>query len=498
MKLDSARIELAPVGKDKPAILSLDLGAARVVHKSVDVSGLAPGQYTIRLVGRDRADNEAFVSRDITVSGERKADKVELLFPVEGEFFAGPFRVTGRVSMGVAGTGGSPSGGASSATILLDGRDAGVAPLSALGYFSFALSPEAAAELKEGGHLLQARAVNPEGKVIESRKISVSWSGEGPWASIDSLATGAYLPERPWLSGSAGWTSPAPDPNDPGAVAAFKKGAASRAVSRVELSLDNGRTFHAVSGKEKWRFRLETQDYSEGELFIIVRAWFPDGRNAVSKAILRLDKTLPEIRVAEPAENGRYNQSLRASGMAQDASGLEAVALSLRKGDKRGYELPAFIQGLYLDGHAFGATQWEAGLGLTFFNDNVKLQANYGRMPELWGGEEQRFFGDVLSAKLIANVLFLPFSSFLGPDWDFLSASLGVGAQFNYFTMPGSTPQGISAVIGQVEFPKVTLRSLSFMKKYSFYFEEQLWFISSESQPEFRPASTLGVRIGIF
>jgi hypothetical protein len=486
LKLAGARIEIAPVGKDKPPLISVELGSARVVRKSIDISALAPGDYAVRLVARDSADNESLASRDIKVSAARPDDKVELLFPVEGDSSCGRLKVSGRATI---------FGGASAVTILVDGADSGSAPLSPLGYFSFEVPPE---KLADGSHAIGARAVNGEGKAIEARAARIDWKAEGPWLSIDSLSAGSYLSYRPWLSGSSGWAMPGPDPKDKAAVDAYRKGAASRRVVKVAVSLDNGKSYREAQGTERWRFRLETQDYAEGGIHLIVRASFGDGSVAVAKTILSLDKTPPEVKIVEPAENGRFNGIIHSVGTASDSSGLASVDLSIRKGDKRGYELPGFIQGLYLDGHVFGGTEWETGLGLTFFNDNVKLQASYGQMPETVDGERQRFYGDVLSAKLIANVLFLPFASFLGPDWDFLSTSLGVGAQFSYFSMGDNTDQGISAIIGQIEFPKVSLKQLAFMKEYSLYFEEQLWFIASESQPEFRPVSTLGVRVGLF
>jgi hypothetical protein len=88
-----------------------------------------------------------------------------------------------------------------------------------------------------------------------------------------------------------------------------------------------------------------------------------------------------------PIENSRFSSHIHVAGTASDdESGLASVELELRKGDKRGYELPAFIQGLYLDGHFLGATTSEAGL------------------------------------KLIANVFYLPFASLFGPDWDAFSS----------------------------------------------------------------------------
>ena len=190
------------------------------------------------------------------------------------------------------------------------------------------------------------------------------------------------------------------------------------------MSLDDGRTFAPAKGTSPWSFRLETQDYKEGALRVIVRARYVDGSTASVRAMYYLDKTPPEIEVLTPSEGGRFSGILALSGRAYDLNGLESVGIALRKGDKANYEVPSFIQGLYVDGQLLGATDWETGLGLTFFGDNVKLEGIYGQAPETDpAGNPQSFYGDVFGAKLIANILYLPFNSLFGPDWSFLSAS---------------------------------------------------------------------------
>ncbi len=490
-KLASVRAELIPIGKDVPPVLTVDLGQSEVVRSRLDVSALPPGPYTFRLIGRDRADNEALASRDIVLSRERPADRVELFSPVEGQEVSGRLRLYGRATI---------AGGASTVTVLSDGMDVGSAPLDAQGYFVFDVPVD---RLGDGDHAFSARGVGSENKVIESRKALVSWKTEGPWLTVDSLALGAYLPERPWLSGKAGWTARGPDATDAAAVAASRKAASGKRVEKVEVSLDNGRSFQRASGRETWRYRLETQNYSEGGIFLLVRGTFADGSVVVTRTMFSLDKTPPAVRILVPAENSRFSSHIRVAGTASDdESGLASVELELRKGDKHGYELPAFIQGLYLDTHVFGATTWEAGLGLSFFDDNVKLQAMYGQAPATdESGAPQRFFGGVYSAKLIANLFYLPFSSVFGPDWDAFSASLGLGTEFSYFDMNGTTDgKVLSGVVLQLEFPKYTLKQLTFLKKYSLYVEEEAWFVSSDvpgaSTILFR--TTLGARLGLF
>jgi hypothetical protein len=490
-KLASVRAELLPVGQDKPPAFEADLGRSEVVRHRLDVSSLPPGAYTLRLIARDGADNETFVSRDIVLKAQHPTDSVALFYPVGGQEVSGRLTICGRALI---------AGGASTVTILADGTEVGAAKADARGYFSLDMP---AGRLGDGERLLSARCVGADGASVESSATSFVWKTEGPWLSIGTPVFGSYLSERPWLSGKAGWTIAAPNPKDAPAVAAFRKAAAGRRVEKVEVSFDNGRTYQKAAGRESWRFRLETPTYPDGEIFLLVRATFVDGSAVIARTVFNLDKTPPAVRILSPAENTRFADHIRVSGTASDdESGLASVAVELRKGDKRGYELPAFVQGLYLDAHFFGATSWEAGLGLSFFGDNVKLQAAYGQAPTTdSAGNLQRFFGGVYSAKLIANVFYLPFSSILGPDWSMFSSSLGLGAEFSYFDMNGTTEgKGLSAVLAQLEFPKYTLGSVSFMKKYSFYLEEEAWFVSSDvpGASTILLMTTFGVRLGLF
>ena len=491
--LASSRIEIAPVGRASPPSMTIELGVGGIVRRTVDASGLAPGAYTVRIVARDRADNEALASRDIVVEGGGPANFVELLYPLEGSSVAGKLIAYGRAVV---------AGGASK-VLLRSGETAlGEAAPDENGYFAVEASTKT---IEDGVLSLVAVAVPADPGLaavseVASRPSRVEWKRLGPWISIGNFPLGRYLPYRPYLEGTAGWAMDFPDPEDKVAVEAYRKAQKERIPVAVEVSLDNGRSFLPASGTEKWRFRLETQVYPEGGQYFITRARFKDGSSASAKTLLFLDKTRPEVEVDRPVEDGRYNGVLAVSGTAFDANGLAEVTVAIRKGDKKSYAVPAFIQGLYLDGHVLGATTWEAGLGLTFFDDNVKLQASYGQAPgadEL--GNPQRFYGDVLAAKLIANIGLLPFNALFGPDWDWLSASLGVGANFSYFTKSqGGDGLIVSAVFGQLEFPKLTMKDLKFFKTFSVYTEMQVWVVSSDVEGGFIPRMSFGTRVGLF
>jgi len=484
----SSRIEVAAIGAASPPKLVVDLGTDKIAQRVIDLSGLAPGAYTVRLVVKDRADNEALAARDITVTGGAPADSISVVFPVEGEKSAGRLRVQGRARV---------ASGAGPVSVLADGRVLGSADPDALGWYSFEIPTGA---LGDGLHRLKARTITAQGRAVESPETRISWSALGPWISIDSIPSGKYLAYRPYLSGKAGWMAEDPPSGDKKALEAYAREAKSRLPQSVEVSLDDGRSFLPAKGAASWSFRLETQDYREGGLHVIVRARYLNGASATVKALYFLDKTPPEVEVLSPAEGGRFNGVLALSGRASDQNGLESVGVALRKGDKARYEVPSFIQGLYLDAQGLGATTWQAGVGLTFFGDNVKLQALYGQAPATdANGDAQSFFGDVFGAKLIANLLYLPFDSFFGPDWSFLSTSLGVGADFTYFsqTQAGSGLL-VGAVFGQLEFPKLTLAGSGVFKKFSLYTEYQLWVLSSVVSGGFIPKISFGARVGVF
>jgi len=483
----SSRIEVAPVGDSTPPQIVVDLGTDEIVQRAIDVSGLKPGVYTVRLIVRDRADNEGLASRNVKVVAALPVDTLSIFFPIEGARLSGKLRIQGRAVV---------ASGAQTVSILSDGAVLGAAEPDALGWYSLDVP-----ELADGKHVLKARTSAKDGRVVESSDTRLEWASLGPWVSIESPASGKYLDYRPFLKGKAGWAAEGPPAGgNKKELEAYKKAAKSRQVVAVDVSLDDGRTFAPAKGKSSWTFRLETQDFKEGPLHAIVRARYADGTIADAKGLYFLDKTPPEVQVLSPSEGGRFNGMLELEGRSFDANGMTSVGVALRKGDKSRYELPSFIQGLFLDAQILGATTWQAGAGLSFFSDNVKLEALYGQAPATdSSGVDESFYGAVMGGKLVANVLYLPFDTFFGPDWSFLSTSLGVGANFSYFT---KTQSGsgliVGSVFGQLEFPKITFRNASAFKKISFYTEYQLWILSSVIDGGFIPKLSFGARVGVF
>jgi len=272
------------------------------------------------------------------------------------------------------------------------------------------------------------------------------------------------------------------------------------------VSMDNGRSFFKVDGTEKWQFRLQSQDYPDGEIRLMAKATFVDGATAFDESILDLDDTPPQVVLLTPREEGRFNSVVNMTGTAHDENGISEVRAVVRKGDKANYEVPAFIQGLYFEGHGLGATAWDFGTGLTFFDDNVKLQVQIGMAPQfdIETLMEQAFYGWAFGAKLLANIAKLPFNYFLGPDWDFLSMSFAVGATFTYVTNTndfvtfGGPGTIVGAVVGQLEFPIIKNRAMSIFNTYSLFVEYQLWFISSDVEARLRNEIAFGIRLGVF
>ena len=475
--------ELLGIGSSEP-LKRKELDTTAVVQAEMDISTLPAGSYMLRLGVRDRATNETFVTRELVIHDERPGLSLDIQLPVSGEKVTGKLLVAGRFA-GVN----YPA----TVTILSDGTEIGSAETDNTGHYFTMIADERLPA--DGPLVLSARAFDPEGNPVGSRKIPLEWSRNGPWATVESLNFGEYIPYRPFLTGSTGWIGEVP--SDPKEAKAVLK---SRIPSRVEVSLDDGRSFATARGTQDWRFRLETQDYPEGGLYPIIRVRYEDGSVAVVRTVLGLDKTVPRLEVLDPVEGALFDNLIQVNGTSWDDRGLADLSVYLRAGDKAGYELPSFIQGLYLDTHFLGASYWDLGLGLTFFDDAVKLQFQLGSAPSVTeDADSVRFGGMVYGVKLLASLARLPFGFLLGPDWDFLSAEAMVGANFSYFSESVSG-QGlvIAAVVAQLEFPKVTIKEWSFLRTYSFYTEAQFWSVSSDVQSGVVPRLSLGLRFGLF
>ncbi|MBN1835579.1 MAG: hypothetical protein JW820_06995 [Spirochaetales bacterium] len=468
-------------------IMDQPLALDEVIAERLDIDQLPPGWYNLRLEASDQAGNRSYISRNFLKRPSANAERVELFYPADGERLAGPLNIGGRVysERSLAGA---------TVAVTLDGERLETGTLSSTGHFHLKTGPE---RVPAGSHSLQVQLLLAGEPPLESQIHRFEYEHAGPWVDITSMAPGDYVSGRPFLEGQAGYSSAQAQGTEPESTGG-ERTVSTPKVQIVEISMDNGRSFEKADGRQSWRYRLETQALPNGPLRLLVRASFSDGRTAVTRTQLIVDTRPPDVSLLEPAEGGKFNDSISLIGTAGDDSGLQEIAVSLREGGKNRYQVPGFIQGLYLDFHAMGATYFDAGFGLTFFEDNVKLQLQIGMSPP------GRFSGLVIGAKLLANIATLPFGYFFGPSWDFFSMSLAVGANFSYFTMSEGrvefTDAGLvlGGIVAQLEFARFEIARWRVLNDYALYTEYQLWFISSDIEAGTASRIAFGLRVGLF
>lgn len=455
----------------------------------VDTSPLPRGWYNLRVEAEDLAGNTNRIARNLLIEPPQLRSAPEILVPADGASIAHQFTVTVAAAPGTE-----------VLTLLADGSPIAVIQLAENGVGSVLVEP---GTIREGEVTLQARADATEGAAeLVSVPHVISFAAAGPWVAVSNAAEAvpflSFVRDRPFLSGSAGYQIELPEAVDRETERARRAIAEQYEIERVEVSLDNGRTFGEARGTTDWEYRIETTELTDGQHNLVVRAQFANGESAVVRHAVVVDELAPQVRLLEPQERDTFDESVRIVGITTDENPLQDVAVVLREGDKSRYSVPSFIQGLYVDFHALGATYWDAGAGLTFFDNNVRLQAQIGVAPP------GRFSGLVMGAKLLANVASFPASFLFGPDLEWLSAALTVGANFSYFTMSDDeiafTEEGLvlAGMLAQLEFPIVTVADLALFNTYSLYSEAQLWFISSDVQGGTAFRLGFGVRLNVF
>ena len=497
-----------------------------IIGETLDITDLPDGFYNVELSGEDKAGNRTNVSRNIHLDKSRPPAVVDVLYPLNGEHKNGNFNIYGQASSNIEGK-------ISSLKLYVDDKFVKETSLSESGFFKFEITPASevntgmvdeegnpiktiVTDMTDGTHTYYVEAVLEDGRNVPSIKQTITYSSIGPWITLDNFTYGDFAMRRPYLKGRAGYSR---NPEEVAAAKAkdakkeFKDMVAAKTVAKVELSFDNGKTFEELSTNDKWLYRVENQDWSEGYHFLLIRATMKNGEVAIERTIVQIDNTAPTIKLIAPGNGGRYNQMLEASGLSKDSVGLDSVKIALRKGDKSSYEVPSFIQGLYVDFHFWGASLFEVGAGLTFFDDNVKLQFVFGQFTQEQrdavnafigrSQTEMRYGGNIFGGKLLANISTIPFSFFFGHDFDWLSASVAVGAQFNYFSQSNSgAGQILSAVLAQLEFPRVHISEIKAFSTFSIYNEYSLWFIpsdvASEDIKKFAHQYSIGLRVNIF
>ena len=533
--LDSVVIEMRSLdGSQVPAeFRSRQQGAAAIIKDALDVSRLNDGHYNLYIVAQDKAGNVTRISRNFELARQTFRNFVDILYPLDNETTSGEFYLYGRA-------GGTDKAG--TVTIRVNNTDMATADVDDSGYFRFLLNSDV---LSYGNNTIAVSSNFGGRQVTLSRTNNIIYNGQGPWVTIDSFNFGDFAYERPYIFGRAGYILSDEDRNllaDRATSRDVKAAINAKTVDFTEISFDNGKTFTRaglpLNREMTYRYRLETGDMVEGMHFILVRSTMKNGETAVTRMIVQVDKTPPVIRLITPEAGGRYNEEIAYSASATDDVELVSLTYHLRIGDKAAYEIPGFLQGLYIEAiippfikqvaneapnfFAGGATYMDVGLGLSFFDDNVKIQFQYGFLTEdIWTSMGQRpgtvrYGGQVFGIKLLASIYNLPLASVWGPDFEWLFATFAIGANFSLFDLAqekqstgvGYTQSGestwMSALLLQIEFPKVTIPKREYLRTFSLFTEGQLWFVPTDVPAKanniqvVQPHIIVGLRLYIF
>lgn len=490
--LDTLTLTISPINLEEGETTKTrthDLPTYGVFTKTIDLKEFTPGWYNLRIDATDKANNTSYLSRNILIQEKQIIDKIDIVFPGSGEKVAGYFAIDGKV------TSEDP---VNNVVILMNGEALKVLPVNEDGYYSMTVGPD---QLEQGEYILEVQANVSDEKIIKSGKRSITYTHEGGWVTINNFATGDFVTERPWLKGEAGYFMYPPAEEDKEALKVYKEKAKELELSSVLISFDNGKTFKKVSGTTKWQYRLETQRMPDGPARILIMAKFGEEVTAITKTILVVDDKPPIVRMLTPEEGSQFNDTIEVLGIASDENGLADVSINLRKGDKASYSVPAFIQGLYIEGTALGHTYGTIGIGLTFFDQVVKFQGVVGVAPPGLAS------GLVLGIKILANILSLPFDFFFGPDWEFFSIEGALGAVFAYYSNTeeeiafGDNYRIVASFVTQLEF-KFRFKELSMFSTYSLFTEFAIALFPLPGQFEgassLEPKLGFGLRIGIF
>ncbi len=483
---------------ENPFIKNLEI--KKIISERVDISSMPDGIYNVELTAKDLAGNTTNVSRNIHLQKNKDPASVDIFYPLNGQHKQGKFSVYGQSE--------SEEKEITLLRLYIDGVVVDETTLQKSGFYkfdvtaeTFEIAGETSGKEVSGVHKYHVTTVLSDGMEIPSRDQQITYSPYGPWITIDNFVYGDFATNRPWIKGHAGYEI---DPADKElyksseASDEFKIDYLNKKLEKIEISFDNGETFKEISTKSSWKYRIENYDIPEGTHFMFIRATMANGEVATNRTLVQVDNTAPSIKMISPVVDGKYNQVLEASGLSSDDVKLEDVTVTLRKGGKSSYEIPSFIQGLYFDFHFLGATFFDVGAGLTFFDDVVKLQVQWGQYTQ----EQRNLMSSILrqdltnmryggnnvwGVKVLANVYTLPFSLLFGRDFEWLYASLAVGAQFTWFndggwkstTETSISTQTLSAIVVQLEFPLMKFNRKVF-SQFSFYTEFSYWFIPTD------------------
>ncbi|MDR2922546.1 MAG: hypothetical protein LBU85_04280 [Treponema sp.] len=481
----------------------IDVEPQKVIFETVSLANFTAGEYIVRILSKDLADNETIVSRKIFYDPYDINAQVAIYSPLPGEEHTGPVYVAGLVK-GTA----LPE----TVQLMLDGKEFQELPVDRYGVFRYDISE---AEIGANGpHKIFAYYKSEKGRTVASANHTVYYDHYGPILLIDSHRDGDVITNRPWLRGRAMFVRPPhPDGRE------YTRAEISQfSVSKVEVSYDNGRTFKQALGKGDWRWRLEPLDLPPGTQPVVVRATFENGEQAVRRVLLFIDAEHPEVAAVSPAARSVHRDEIRIFGAAGDNFELADVDVSLRPYHKFWYSVPPFIRGLYIDVKTLGATYFDVGVGLGFMDNNVRFQFQYGiappeehnrqTMPLVSAG---RYVGDVMGIKLLANIFTLPFDGlFKDRDWIFYKMKFAVGANFSWFSMDyWRSALYMGAVVAQIDLANVDMKYIYPNWKYfhvmALYLQPEVWFASTDAQNNMYGEvsktiwrMTIGMRFNVF
>jgi hypothetical protein len=502
--IDFTRIAIQLVNIENPNLQrSYALPRQFVIMESMDVSAFPDGDYTLTVLAYDQADNETSIVRNFNILKARAASEVALINPLPGITHHGPVVVSGKITGAVV---------PEHVTLMLNRQSYTNIDVNRYGIFRHEL-PDGVITTDDPV-VFSAFFLTPSGEEIVSLEHRVTVIGDhGPIIMIDSHKDGDVITKRPYITGRA-YFIPSGEEVIPeelleeSSSRAARKAAAALTnpyASRVELSFDNGRSFVSADGRENWKFRLETGQMERGPMPVIIKASFSDGSIAVRRIMLIVDTRPPVVNTIGPPENSSHRSEVLVYGSTRDDFDMDTVEVSLRPGDKMFYEVPGFIQGLYFDGSFLGGLIFSTGVGLTFFDDNVKVQFNAAQSPP-----GTRYSGWAFGGKILANVWKKNLGEWFGPDWDFYTTSFVVGAHFSYFygmLAEGETPVVMGQLLGQWEIIKADmsffLPKWKYFKSISLYTEPGIWFAPSDvsgDEKAWRIKFTIGFggRISLF
>ncbi|MBQ3923173.1 MAG: hypothetical protein II707_07740, partial [Spirochaetales bacterium] len=335
-------------------------------------------------------------------------------------------------------------------------------------------------------------------------------------------------------------------PVTPNEVAALKKAyLAENAVSAIYLSLDNGNTYtKAIGTPENWKIRVQTQYLQDGDHVLQIKAVTKNGKESLRYFRVWINRNIPDVIIDTPMDSAHINDRLNVRGSADDDGTVESVKILFRRHDKNLGKVPQFVQGLYLWLQVFGGPYVSGGIGLSFFDDIVRVEAMFGWVPTKEnmndilgenGIEDQRFFnpdfgwknsryeprfyGFVTGGKLLARIIDIPYEFFFGEDAKNFSFSVELGCAFYWFSGYGagtgekynfiqtkSDPEYQDSAYNKskvlagfmVQADLFKVERWSIFRKFAFYFEAAFFFVASEQEGGLFPQFGFGIRNALF